>query len=420
MPTRIFSIMVVLIALLLTTCKQTPPPFECADAIGCVDIAPGEPVKLGVLQALSGGVASTGNDQIRGIELALAAHDNQLFGHPFELQIEDERCTSEGGAVAAMKVVADPQTVAIIGTTCSGAAMTAAKVMSEAGLVMISGVNSAPSLTAISGKHGADWQPGYFRTRHNEAVGIEVATTFVFQELGVIKVATINDGDTYTQGVTDIFEQTFTESGGEIVLTAAINKGDSDMKPVLTTVAASEAELLFFPIFPTEGTHIIRQAKETTGLENILFLGGDALISNNFIESVGADGLGMYFTSQSLPKSSAFHELISAYEARYGEPLHTGISIFISVYDAANLLLAAIETVASQEKDGTLHIGRQALRKALYATADLEGVSDKITCDEFGDCGAGKFNIVRLDDLAAGIEGLRSNVVYTYRPDIED
>ncbi len=43
--------------ILLSSCKESPQPFECADSIGCVRIAPEEPVKLGVLQALSGKIA---------------------------------------------------------------------------------------------------------------------------------------------------------------------------------------------------------------------------------------------------------------------------------------------------------------------------------------------------------------------------
>ena len=98
-----------LVALLLAACQPTPLPFECTDAIGCVTIAPGQPLKLGVLMALSGGPAPAGLDQTRGVELALAARNDQLLGHPIELIIEDERCSSEGGTIAAMKVVADPQ-----------------------------------------------------------------------------------------------------------------------------------------------------------------------------------------------------------------------------------------------------------------------------------------------------------------------
>ncbi len=78
------------------------------------------------------------------------------------------------------------------------------------------------------------------------------------------------------------------------------------------------------------------------------------------------------------------------------------------------MLLDAIERVAVQEGDGTLHIGRQALRDALYATVDFEGVTGRIRCDAFGDCAVIKFDIVRLDDPSAGVDGLLSNVIDTY------
>ncbi len=67
--------------------------------------------------------------------------------------------------------------------------------------------------------------------------------------------------------------------------------------------------------------------------------------------------------------------------------------------------------------DGTLHIGRQALRDALYATAGYQGLTGSLTCDEYGDCGVARFQVTRLDDPAAGLEGLAANVVYTYPPD---
>ena len=224
--------------------QKDAPVFTCSDAIGCVTIDPGEPIELGVLQALSGGPAPIGLAQVRSIELAVAARDGQLLGHPIELQIEDEYCSPEGGTVAAQKLASDPQIIAILGTTCSGAAAPAAQVMSAAGLVMISGENTAPSLTAIGGKPGPDWQPGYFRSTYNDTVRGQAAATFVFRELGLTQVATINDGDAFTQGLTDAFEQKFTGLGGEIVLAATVNKEESNMHPVLEAVALAEAQLV--------------------------------------------------------------------------------------------------------------------------------------------------------------------------------
>jgi len=76
--------------------------------------------------------------------------------------------------------------------------------------------------------------------------------------------------------------------------------------------------------------------------------------------------------------------------------------------------LNAIAKAAVKGGDGRLHIGRQALRDALYATVNPDGVSGPLACDEFGDCAAQSFNVLRLTDPAGGVEGLKGNVVYTY------
>jgi len=74
--------------------------------------------------------------------------------------------------------------------------------MSNAGLVMVSGANSGPSLTSIGGEQGDDWYPGYFRTMLNDVNRGRIAAVYVYEELGISKVATINDGDAYTSGYT--------------------------------------------------------------------------------------------------------------------------------------------------------------------------------------------------------------------------
>ena len=67
------------------------------------------------------------------------------------------------------------------------------------------------------------------------------------------------------------------------------------------------------------------------------------------------------------------------------------MSIFHAhAYDATNILLAAIEKAAVKDADGTVHIGRQALRDAMYATKDFNGLTGKLTCDANGDCATGE------------------------------
>ncbi len=376
--------------LLLSACKAPDPPFVCNDAIGCVTVTSG---------------------QLRGIQLALDKRNNQLLDHPIKLQTEDERCTSEGGTIAAMKIVANPQIVAVLGTSCSGAAITAGKVISDAGMSMISGLNTALSLTEVDGERGAHWQPGYFRTSYNDEKVMGAVATFIFQELGVTKVATINDGDLYTRGYTDGLKRAFLKLGGEIVLDATIDKGDTDMHPVLAAVAQSEAELLFIPLFPQEGSFIVQQAREVEGVKSVKILGADPLFSEKFLNSAHTAAAGMYFIAKLSPKTSAFAELSSAYKEKYDEV--PGKPTYGFAYDAANTLFNALKKVAVKEPDGTLHIGRHALREELRSTADVDGVMGRINCDAFGDCASGILNIIRFDDMAAGFAGLEANVIYT-------
>ncbi len=254
----------VFIAVILSAgCDKQKPRFQCSDSIGCIDVAPGEPIKIGVLQALSGKVAPLGLEQVRGIDLAIDKRHGKILGHAILLQTEDAGCTGEGGANAALKIIADPQTVAILGTTCSGEAATASKVMSDAGLTMISGNNSAPYLTAIAGKRAPNWQPGYFRTAPNEEASGKAAAKYAFYELGVRKAATLDDGDIYTRGLTEGFGQAFQAAWGENRFIHLINKGDKQMQPVLAAVMNSGAQLLFFPLFQPEGNHVLLQARKT-------------------------------------------------------------------------------------------------------------------------------------------------------------
>lgn len=409
------SLLLLLAAILLAGCRPSATPFACTDSIGCMDVAPEQPLKIGLLQALSGDQEPFGRSGLQSIEIAVDDRGGQFLGHPLQLQIEDSFCSKEGGATAASKFTADPQIVGILGPSCSGAAETAIKIVSQAGLVMISGSSTAPSLTSVGGGAGVYWRPGFLRTAQNDALSGRAAATFAYGVLGARKAATIDDGDPYTQGLAGTFRQVFAELGGEVVLSAAVNKGDTNMQPVLDAVAASGAELLFMPVFQPEGDYLVLQARELHDLATVTLMTAEGLYLESFLEAVDTAGAGLHLVVPARPKGSAHDAFVSRYQEQYGERPAT--PYYANNYDAANLLFSALEQVALQDPDGTLHIGRQALRDALYATSNFQGLTGSLSCDRYGDCGVGTFQVVRLDDPAAGLEGLAANVIYTYPPE---
>lgn len=379
---KTFAILTVLLILaaVLAACAPGGAEYECTDAIGCVDIPPEDPVRIGYALVLSGANETLGVDSQRGVEIA-ADDKGEVLGHKIELVGADAECAAEGGQKALTKLASDPSLVGVIGTNCSSAGEPASKIASDAGMVLISPSNTAPSLTDPD----LTWNPGYLRSCHNDKVQGAAMADFAYNELGVRKAATVHDGSPYAEQLQQVFADNFVEMGGEITTQEAVNMGDTDMRPLLTKIAATGPEMIYYPIFIAEGGFITSQAREVAGLEDTILSGADGMISPDFIAAAGDASEGMYISGPDLafdnPLGQAF---LATHLEKYGEePLS---AFHAHAYDAASMIFAAIEKVAVQDDDGTLHIGRQALRDALYATKDFAGITGTLNCNEYGDC----------------------------------
>jgi len=381
--------LLVVAGLTLASCGGSA--FECDDPLGCVTYEDGDPIRIASALVISGPNTDLGTDSQYGVEIAID-FQSEIMGHSIELQAEDDGCSAEGGQTAGQKIVADPSIVAVVGTSCSGAGVPMSKVVSEAGYTMISPSNTAPSLTDPE-LHEA----GYLRTAHNDKVQGAAMADFAYNVLGLKTAATIHDGDPYTEGLARVFADSFEELGGTIVAFTAVNKGDTDMRPVLTAVAAAgPPEFLYYPVFTAEGGFLTKQAKEVAGLENTVLAAADGMISAAAIEAVGEAGEGMYFSGPDLSFSGGvYDEFLAKYVETYGsEP----ISVFHAhAFDATNMIFACIEKVGVED-GGALHIGRQALRDCLFATKDFQGITGNLSCDQYGDCADPKISVSQLQN----------------------
>ncbi|MEO8083996.1 MAG: branched-chain amino acid ABC transporter substrate-binding protein [Ardenticatenales bacterium] len=362
------------------TGAPTDAPAAMAGALGTLDIQPGDPIKLGYMLVVAGDNQTLGLDARRGVELAIA-DTPAVLGHTVELTGEDSGCSAEGGQAAATKLAADKSLVAVIGSSCSSEAVPGAPIISDSGLTMLSPSATAPILT-----DPAKRVPGFFRTAHNDKVQGQVGAEFVYNGLGLKKVATINDGSPYSAGLVDAFESSYKGLGGEVVAHEAVSDKDTDMHAVLTTIGQTSPEFLYYPVFSAGGGYITTQKLEIAALADVPGMGADGMFSPDFLKAAGDAAEGMYLSS---PDFSVFgsdykDKFLPAHEKAYGEK---PISAFHAhAYDAANIIFAAIEKVAVQDADGTLHIDRQAFRDAIGATKDFKGLTGNLTCDPNGDC----------------------------------
>ena len=364
----------------------------CADDLGCVEIGSDDSIMVGGILRLSGPEPWTGNVAVNAFKLAMMARDGALLGREIELVLEDSACSEDGGREAARRIVANPSIVGLIGTNCSLAAKGALPIISEAGLLMISPSNSSPFLTDADLDAGGLYQPGYFRTSHNDLFQGALSARFALTALDVAAVATIDDGDPYTKGLAGAMAETFSSLGGEVVLRVEISRGATDMSEVLTEIADSGAELVYFPVFMTEAILIAQQVADTPGLEEVIMMTADGAFGKSFVKGVGEAGIGLYVAGPYV-SGAAYDAFVETWRQEIDEAGPTG-GFHAHGYDAANLLLDAIETVAIERDDGALLIGRRALREAMSAVEDYPGLTGSLTCQDesphAGDCATGE------------------------------
>ncbi len=382
------------VSCLATTMLAGHAPAETVgpvtDDVGVMKIPKGQPILLGALLVLSGPDLSLGLDASRGAEIAFDDHKNMLVGHPIKYLPEDGQCSVEGGQTGATRLASNKQIVGVIGTACSSESRGGSPILWNAGMPQAVTSATAPALTAADRPVGLQ---GIVRFVYNDLNAAGAAVKYA-QFMHVTKAATLHDGSLYAEELAAAFGTQFKAAGGSIVAAEAISPSDTDLRPVLTRIGTSQPELLFAPIFTGASAYLTRQEKEVPTMAKIPVLGTDAVLSPAFLEAAGDSAIGYRLTGiDNDPKlmGARYGEFLAKYKTKYGEDPIAGFHG--NGYDAALAMMTAIEKVAKTDATGDTYIGRKALRDALMQTTDLDGITGKLSCDKFGDCGASHFAV---------------------------
>lgn len=372
---------------------EDPEAVCAADEFGCIELAEGDPIVLGTALVITGPDETLGLDSQYGAEVARTMRP-EIAGHEVEFNHQDDGCNTEGGTAAARALLSVENIAGVIGTSCSSAGIPAAEILSQEGIMLISSSNTAPSLTAEE-----THQPFYARTAHNDSIQGAAMAQFVCEELGLSTAATIHDGSAYADQLAAVFREEFAnQCDGEITAQEAIGPEDTDFSGVLGNIAADSPEFLYYPIFVAAGALVTQQARETAGLENTTLAGSDGIFSPDWLEASGDAAEGVYLSGPDLNFSGDFYEseFLPAYTEVSGEA--EPLSVFHAhAFDAYNILADAIEEVAITA-DGTTYIPRSALRDAVLATENHEGITGSLTCTPTGDCADARISVSQVQN----------------------
>lgn len=377
----IFSILIA-VSLILAACGGgAKAPEQCADnpdETVCAVIEPGKTIKIGYAGPMAGDYSAFGID-ISNAGLLAVEDAGEFEGFSFELLVEDTQGSGEGGASVANLYVSDPDVVAIAGHTFSGSTAAAIPIYNEARLPMLS-----PSATRADLTEGD--QDVFNRIPFTDDLQGQFAAEYLYNVLGITKLAVMHDGDAYGKGVAEKVQEVFIGLGGEVVALVAITQGEVDFSAALTDVGASDPEAIYFGGYYPEAA-VIAQGMPVAGMEDVVLFSDDGTFGEAFIELAGAQAEGVYAATGAPLASAVKAEFDAYYESVYGDPPGAISTFTWHGYDVVDALVQAIKSVAILGEDGNLYIPREALVSAVNGMTGYEGLTGTLTCNG-GECNA--------------------------------
>ncbi len=345
-------------------------------------------ILIGEYGSLTGGTATFGQSTHKGIQIALnEINATGLLGKKVRLITEDDQGKPEQAVNAVLKLVQRDHVVAILGEVASSCSIAAGPICQQNKIPMLSPSSTNPDVT----KKG-DF---IFRACFIDTFVGDVMAKFAINTLKVKTAAIFTDKkQDYSVGLAQFFKETFTRMGGQIVIEESYQSNDKEFKPQLANIRSAKPDIIFIPGYYTESALIAKQVREL-GMTQPL-LGGDGWDSEVTLKIGGAAVEGSYFCTHYSPEDPRpeVQRFVKKYREAYNE---TPDSFGVMGYDAAKLLFDAIARAGSADS--------RAIRNALAATRDFQGVSGKITIDENRNArkdavvlkiSGGKFNFAEL------------------------
>jgi branched-chain amino acid transport system substrate-binding protein len=375
-------------ALLITLLVIAISPVQAQEESKVV-FAPGTAIKMAVATDLTNHIPEFGQDIANGAQLAVNEINaaGGIKGFQVELVIEDDRCEGADGTTVASRVASVPEIVAVVGHICSAPTIAAAEVYEQARIPMMS-----PSATnALLTSQGYDV---FNRVAGSDEVQGKVDAHYMYEVLGFRKIAILHDNALYGQGLSEVVDRVFKELGGEVTSLQGIDTAAQDFRPVLTTLVAEAPEAIFFGGYVQQAVLLVPQ-KNDVGLQDVVFFSDDGIYGPDFIEGAGDAAEGVYASfpygveltgEEAAAQQERQDAFLAAYKETFGVdpmgPYH------FHAYDAAMLLMQAMDAVAVVDDAGNLVIDREELIKAVREIKDYAGLTGNLTCGPTGECGS--------------------------------
>jgi branched-chain amino acid transport system substrate-binding protein len=301
-------------------------------------------VKVGLVVPMTGPFAAIGREVVAGAKLFVDQHGDTVAGKKIELIVRDDGSIPDNGKRLAQDLIINDK-VNFLGAGITPSAMAMAPVVTE---------GKVPTVVMVSGTSIVTERSPYY-----------VRTSFTLgQQSGIMADWSIRSGSRRAVGlITDwtpgteaskIYEQHFTDGGGQVLDTLRVPLSNPDFAPFLQRARDLAPDVLFVSVPAFQAVTLARQFSER-GLNKsgIKLTGTGDIVDEDDLAGTGDTLLGVETAGfySAAHQSQLNKDYVAAYAKATG---HRANHISVGGYDGMNLIYLALQKTGGNTDPDTV------------------------------------------------------------------
>lgn len=248
------------------------------------------PVRIGVVQPLTGNAAYQGTNLLDGIKVAVDEINGRggiLGGRKVEVAVEDDQCNPAQATAVTKKLITEGHRI-IVGALCSSATFAVLEVTKKENVVQVAPLSYAPGLT----EQGARF---FFRTSSNSLIIARGFAEFIAKnEKPGSTIALLVVNDDWGRSDAAAFVKDFERLGNpKVVFNGTFNFQDSDFSTVLSKIKALKPNAMYMVARDPQNSQMVNQMA-ALGMGSVTVYGSENNYSPSFLQGAGKNAEGVY------------------------------------------------------------------------------------------------------------------------------
>ena len=327
----------------------------------------GEPIRVGLLAAKTGPLASGGIDMDLALTMFLKERDGMLAGRKVELIVADTAGVPATARTKAQELIEKDKVHCLIGPLAAFEALAIADYIAEKEMPTL-GVAAAEDMTQRRPN------PWFVRATSTSAQCAYPLADYAVKELKYSKIVTIADDFAYGHEMCAGFQRAFEDGGGKIIQKIFTPLATPDYGSYVASVKAADA--IFLGTAGSNGFRFLRQFIEYGLKDKMAVIGGMTALDESVLRNMGDEALGILTTSWY--SAELDNPLNKAFAAAFRKQTKYDPGFYAaSTYVSGAVLEAALKTTKGNVED----------KKALVAairTSNADTVRGLVKFDELG------------------------------------